>query len=136
MAAIDRREVSNAIRDRLAAQIGWITGVEVSERTLAAPCIIVDPLQGGTLSRMLDDAQTVQQGTLPYQLTCVGVAGDAGREQAEYLATAAIDALTGWTDGVVARVHVDGWGNVRPDHDVQPPVWISQPLVRATARSL
>lgn len=136
MSAVDRRTISNAIRDRLAAQITWLTGVEVADRTLDPPCIIVDPIQGGTLTGMLDAGETVKQGSLPYQLTCVGVEGAAGREQAEQIATQAIDALAGWTTDTIVLVQVDAWGNARPDEDVTPPVWISQPMVRITARSL
>ena len=132
---VDRRLVSNALRDRLASQITWITGVEVSARTLDPPCIIVDPLQGGAAQRMLGTAESVSAGTLPYQLTCVGIPGASGREQAEHLATEAITALVGFTDDRIVLVQVDAWGNVRPDHDRQPPVWIAQPMVRVTART-
>lgn len=131
---VNRREISNQIRDRLAAQIDWITGVEVADRNLEPPCIIVDPIQGGTLTPMLGARETVRQGSLPYQLTCVGVEGSAGREQAEHLAFEAIDALVGWTSDEVILVQVDAWGNARPDEDVTPPVWLSQPMVRVTAR--
>ncbi len=132
---VNRRDISNAIKTRLATQITWITGVEVADRNLAPPCIIVDPIQGGTVTNMLDARETVAQGSLPYQLTCVGVEGTAGREQAEYLAYQAIDALVGWTTTDIVLVQVDAWGNARPDEDVTPPVWISQPMVRVTARS-
>ena len=132
---VDRRLVSNALRDRLASQITWITGVEVATRTLPPPCVIVDPLQGGTVQRMLGTTESASAGTLPYQLTCVGVDGTAGREQAEHLATEAVAALVGFTDDLIVLVQVDAWGNVRPDHDQQPPVWIAQPMVRVTART-
>lgn len=133
--AVDRRTVSNAIKARLADQISWINGVEVAERTLAPPCIVVDPIQGGTLTSMISAVETVAQGSLPYQLTCVGVAGSEGREQSEFMATKAIEALVGWTTTEVQLVQVDAWGNARPDHDVDPPVWIAQPMIRVTARS-
>lgn len=132
---VNRRLISDALRDRLDSQIPWLTGVEVADRSLDPPCIIVDPIQGGTLTAMLGAAETVRQGSLPYQLTCVGVEGAAGREQAEQMATEAIDALAGWTTSQIVLVQVDAWGNARPDEDATPPVWISQPMVRVTARS-
>lgn len=131
--AVNRRVVSNTIRDRLSDQLPSSVSVSVADRSDDPPAVIVDPLPGGDVTAMLDDAETVQQGTLPYQLTCVGVAGDAGREQAEQLAADSIDALAGWTSDIILHVEADVWGGVRPDDTQQPPVWISQPILSVTA---
>ena len=135
MAVVNRRVVSNEIRDRLAAEIDWINGVEVVDRTVDPPCIVVHPIQGGSMLAMLDTTLSGENGSLPYQLTCVGVSGAAGRDQAEQLAADAVAALIGWTSGVVERVGVDAWGNALPDRDTDPPLWLSHPMVRVTART-
>lgn len=131
-ATLDRRQVTDALASRLADRIGW-ADIEVAARALPPPVVIIDPLQGGTVQRMLGARATAAAGSMPYQLTCVGVPGASGRQQAEHLAWEAVDALVGWTDDLIGLVTVDAWGNVRPDRDADPPVWISQPMIRVTA---
>ena len=130
MPAVNRRTVSDEIRDRLLDQLP--VPVEVGERTVEPPCIVVHPITGGTVSRFLDPRQSVNQGSLPYQLTCVGVSGSSGRDQCEQLAADAIDALTDYRSEQVQLVAVDSWGEARPDRDEQPEVWVSAPMVRVT----
>ena len=133
-AVVDRRVITNAIRDRLADQIGWAE-VEVAARELSPPSVVIHPIQGGTAVQMLGAVESASAGSMPYQLTCVGVKGTAGREQAEHLATEAITALVGWTTDDIVLVQVDAWGNARPDNDEQPALWVCQPMVRVTART-
>ena len=131
---MNRRPVTDALRNRLADVVTWAS-VEVGQRLTDPPVIVVHPLPGGIPSQMLDGPSSLKHGHTLYQLTCVGVAGTSGREQAEQLAADAVAALVGWTDDTVAAVTVDTFGDARPDHDEQPAVWFSTPTVQVAARS-
>ena len=131
---MNRRPVTDAIRDRLGAVVGW-ADVEVGERTVEPPVIVVHPLPGGAPAQMLDGPSSLAHGHMPYQLTCVGVAGSSGRDQVEQLAADAVAALVGWSDDTVGAVTVETFGDVRPDQDEQPAVWMSTPIVQVAART-
>jgi hypothetical protein len=104
------------------ASAGWQGAPGESE---FVPYMIVWALPGqfnGTIGDPQDDAE------LSYQVTCVGET----REQAEWVADKAIDALVGQTITVTGRsvmqyIELGDTGTTRRDDDVKPSVFIATP---------
>lgn len=123
---VDLRPVTEATRYRLAAAVG-IASAHVTDRGDAVPAFVVHQVPGASeFWRGLDDEHA--DGIFAYQVTCVGSTWD----QAQWLRTQAIDALTVQPPSGVARVKCETVGRTDIDRDVDPAVFVCTPLFHMT----
>lgn len=120
--------VTSALRDHLDGLLDDFITVEVGERTVDPPAVVVQPLAGGTWLELI--APTWDDGEAPWQFPCVSTHPSQAEQIADKVRIALLDNAP---PAGVKHIRPDtaGYG-ATPDRDVDPHLWESTPVFYLT----